>query len=74
MYRLWAISTWGIGSGEDGKWVEEFYIEYQSSMYTQKEETNWVKYTHNYQTIMFEGNSDPFAEKHNNLEYPLRFG
>ena len=42
-------------------------------MYTQKDDINWVKYTHNYQTVMFEGNNDPFAEKHNNLEYPLSY-
>ena len=26
-YRLWAISTWGTGAGDEtGKWVEEFII------------------------------------------------
>jgi len=70
MYKLWAVSTWGTGAGDDtGKWVEEYFIEYQSS----HDETKWNPYTHNYETIMFVGNSDPFAERNSQLEYPLSY-
>ena len=31
MYKLWGLSTWGTGAGDDtGKWVTEYYIEFQS--------------------------------------------
>lgn len=63
-YRLWAISTWGTGAGDEtGKWVEEFIIKYQSH----SDDTKWYDYSHNYIPIVFKGNSDPFSEKHHQL-------
>lgn len=63
-YRLWAISTWGTGAGDEtGKWVEEFIIKYQSH----SDDTKWYDYSHNYIPILFKGNSDPFSEKHHQL-------
>ena len=72
MQKLWGLSTWGTGSGDDtGKWVTEYYIEFKSDRMTEK----WYQYTDPLTSdiYLFDGNNDPFSEKHHNLKESFSF-
>ena len=71
-YKLWGLSTWGVGAGDEtGLWVTEYYLEFQSKY----DENRWYPYKEgkSNEVYYFSGNIDPFSEKHHNLKDSFTF-
>ena len=69
-YTDFLFETSNLGD-DTGKWVTEYYIEFKSERQTDR----WYQYTDplTSETYMFDGNSDPFSEKHHNLKESFSF-
>jgi len=71
-YKLWGLSTWGVGAGDEtGLWVTEYWLEFQSKY----DENRWYPYKEgkSNDVYYFSGNIDPFSEKHHNLKDSFTF-
>ena len=71
-YKLWGLSTWGVGAGDEtGLWVTEYFLEFQSK----HDENRWYPYKEgkSNEVYYFSGNIDPFSEKHHNLKDSFTF-
>ena len=71
-YKLWGLSTWGVGAGDEtGLWVTEYWLEFQSKY----DENRWYPYKEgkSNEVYYFSGNIDPFSEKHHNLKDSFTF-